>query len=428
MDAHRLTLAALLVLAPGCADSEIPDDLGSRPEDDALLIDSPILQHLAATLENGETLRVSDLFFAERLRFSAAPDPSMLLAMQASEHAALPPLAEPATLRVLTYNTGLLNRWYPFTHVGVPRYRERRAEAPARLLADGWDVLFLQEAWELVDVDRFAAEAKAQGYAIYAGSRDKHAQHGLIILVREALIGEAEQEFGEAQFAAQREIELFPGPGVKRGLIRWSFTHAPTGRRIHLYDTHLTAFPELWQERDVQARDLGGRARGHADGDVVLVGGDCNAGPYYPEDRFGSDGESTITGWWHNTMMYPLMLHYGGLYDSHSAVQPAQDVTRMQQLLLPFELGPYADAPLAGRCAQIPGDTFTGSDCNSLYFEQYGATEYPARLDYIFVRDVERHVRVVATALEYTEPLDFGAAGSFELSDHYGQSATLQIE
>lgn len=428
MNAHRLTLAALLVLAPACADDEIPEDLGSRPEDEVMLVDSPILQHLAAALDDGATLRTSDLFYAERLRFTAAPDPSALLAAQASEHAALPPLAAPATLKVLTYNVGLLNRWYPFTHVGVPYYVERRAEVPARLLGDGWDVLFLQEAWELVDVERLAAEAKRQGYAIYAGSEDRHAQHGLVILVREALIGDPKQEFGEAQYAAQREIELFPGPGIKRGLIRWSFTHAPTGRRIHLYATHLTAFPELWQERDVQARVLGGHAKSHDDGDVVLVGGDFNAGPYYPEDRFGSTGEEVLTGWWHNAMMYPLMLHYGGLYDSRSALQPAADVTRMQQLLLPFEFGPYIEEPLAGRCATIPADTFTGTDCNSLYFQQYGATEYPARLDYVFIRDVERHVRVVATALEYTEPLDFGAAGSHELSDHYGQSATLQIE
>lgn len=428
MHAHRLTIAALLTLAPACADDEIPNDLGSRPEDDVLLIDSPILQHLAAALEDGDTLRASDLFFAERLRFTAAPDPSELLVMQASEHGALPPLAEPAPLKVLTYNTGLLSRWYPFTHVGVPKYRERRAETAARLLADGWDVLFLQEVWDLVDVERFAAEAKAQGYAIYAGSEKKHAQHGLVMLVREALIAEAEQEFAEEQYEAQREIELFPGPGIKRGLLGWSFTHAPTGRRVHLYATHFTAFPELWQERDVQARVLGGRARSHADEDVVLVGGDLNAGPYYPEDSFGSDGEATLSGWWHNAMMYPLMLHYGGLYDSHSALSPAQDVARMQQLKLPFEFGPYKAEPLAGRCAEIPVDTFTGTDCNSLYFGQYGATEYPARLDYIFVRDVGQHVRVVSSALEYTEPLDFGAAGRFELSDHYGQSATLQIE
>ena len=141
-----------------------------------------------------------------------------------------------------------------------------------------------------------------------------------------------------------------------------------------------------------------------------------------------SDGDTVVSEWWHNTMMYPLMLHYGGMYDSHSALAPASDVARMNQLLLPFSLGAYLDAPLAGRCADIPVDTFTATDCNSLYFQQYAATEYPARIDYVMIRDVARHVRVTASDLVYTEPLDFGAAGSFELSDHFGLGTTLQIE
>lgn len=425
----RRSLAALaLLLAPACADDEVPADLGTWPEDQVKLVDSPALAHLAAAAEGGDGLVVADLFHPERLTFKTAPDPSALYAAQAAEHAALPPLAEAEPLRVLTYNVGLLSRWYPFTHVGVPHYRERRDRSPGLVLGDGWDILFLEEAWELVDVDRFAAEAKARGYAIYSGTPDKHEQHGLVILVREALIGDGPQEFGETQFDAQREIEYFPGPGVKRGFIRWSFTHAPTGRRIHLYATHFTSFPQLFQERDVQARMLGGRAKDHPDDDIVLVGGDFNAGAYYPDDRFGLDGDEVMTGWWHNTMMYPLILHYGGLVDTHSVLEPAHDVERMHQLLLPFDGAAYLDRPLAGRCADIPTDTFTATDCNSIYDEQYAATEYPARLDYIFLRDVGRHVRVSESALVYTDPLDLGAAGTVELSDHYGMSATLQIE
>lgn len=428
MTIRRLVPVTLALLGPACADDEVPADLGTWPEDQVKLVDSPALQHLAAAIAGGAELTVADLFHGDRLDFTAAPDPSPLFAAQAADHAALPPLAASEPLRVLSYNTGLLNRWYPFTHVGVPRYRERRERVASELLAGDWDVLLLQETWELVDVARIAAEAEKRGYAIYSGSERKHEQHGLVILVREALIGDEPQEFVEQQFAAQREIEWFPGPAVKRGFIGWSFTHAPTGRRIHLYCTHLTSFPELWQERDVQARVIGGRASGHDAGDVVLVGGDLNAGPYYPEDSFGKTGDEVIRGWWHNTMMYPLLLHYGGLYDVHSALQPARDVERMNQLLLPFSTEAYLAEPLAGRCADVPVDTFSATDCNSLYFEQYAATEYPARLDYIMVRDVEKHVRVGAAGLVFAEPLDFGAAGSFELSDHFGMEATLQIE
>ncbi len=422
---HALALALLVV---ACGDDEVPADLGTWPEDQVKLVDSPALAHLAAALEGGDALTVADLFHADRLRFKQAPDPTALLAAQAAAHAALPPLADAEPLKVLSYNVGLLSRWYPFTHVGVPHYRERRERTAKQLLGDGWDVLLLEEAWELVDVDRFAAEAKERGYAIYSGTPKKHEQHGLIILVREALIGDAAQEFGETQFDAQREIEYFPGPGVKRGYLQWSFTHAPTGRRIHLYGTHFTSFPELFQERDVQARDLGGRAAKHPDDDIVIVGGDLNAGPYYPDNSFGVDGDEPVLDWWKNTMMYPLMIHYGGLLDTHSALAPAKDVERMQQLLLPFDGAAYLADPLAGRCAAIPVDTFTATDCNAIYFEQYGGTEYPARLDYIFLRDEAHHVRVSASELVYAAPLDFGAAGTIELSDHFGMSATLQIE
>lgn len=426
---RRLWPVVVALVGPACGGAEVPEDLGTWPEDQVKLVDSPALQHIAAALAGGEDMTVADLFYPDRLRFESAPDPSGLLAAQAAEHAALPPLQAYETLRVLSFNTGLLSRWYPFTHVGVPRYRERRERQPTELLSGEWDILLLQETWEVVDVDRFAAEAKKRGYAIYAGSaRKRHEQHGLVILVREALIGGEAQKFTEVQFEAQREIELFPGPGVKRGVIGWSFTHAPTGRRMHVYCTHLTAFPELWQERDTQARTIGGLVRAHGADDIVIVGGDFNAGPYYPEDSFGKSGDGVLSGWWRNTMMYPLMIHYGGLYDSHSALQPARDVERMQQLLLPFSPEKYAAEPLAGRCAEVPIDTFTATDCNSLYFEQYAATEYPARLDYVMIRDPGRHVRVAASELVFTEPLDFGAAGSFELSDHYGMSATLQIE
>jgi endonuclease/exonuclease/phosphatase family metal-dependent hydrolase len=425
----RRSLAALALLAlPACADDEVPDDLGTWPEDQVKVADSPALAHLAAAIDGGDALSVADLFHPDRLTFKTAPDPSALYAAQATDYAALPALAGAEPLRVLTYNVGLLSRWYPFTHVGVPHYLERRERSPIQLLGDDWDILFLEEAWELVDVDRFAAEAEARGYAIYSGTPKKHEQHGLIILVREALIGDAAQEFAEVQFDAQREIEYFPGPGVKRGYLGWSFTHAPTGRRIHLYGTHFTSFPELFQERDVQARTLGGAAKDHPDDDIVLIGGDFNAGAYYPEDRFGLDGDEVITGWWHNTMMYPLILHYGGVVDTHSLLEPAHDVERMHQLLLPFDGDAYLKQPLAGRCADIPTDTFTGTDCNSIYDEQYAATEFPARLDYIFLRDVGKHVRVTESALVYTAPFDFGGAGKFELSDHYGMSAILQIE
>jgi hypothetical protein len=34
----------------------------------------------------------------------------------------------------------------------------------------------------------------------------------------------------------------------------------------------------------------------------------------------------------------------------------------------------------------MPVDTFTATDCNSMYQHSYAAQEYPARLDYLFYR------------------------------------------
>lgn len=426
MTSRSLALFVALML-PACADEDIPEDLGARVEDRVRLVDDPRLAYLAEALADGADARVEDLFYKERAVFASAPDPTPLFELQAAEHAGLPPLTDAEPLRVLTFNLGLLDRWYPLTHVGAPQMGPRRERLPQELLAGDFDVVCLQEIWELEDVGRFAAEAKEQGYALYFGSKEKHVQHGLAILVRESILGDEEQARVEEQFAAQREIEFFPGPWVKRGFLRWSFTHAPTGRRVHVYDTHMTSFPDLWHERIAQARVIGGEAKSHGGDDVVLVAGDFNAGPHYPEESFGSVDGEPVGEWFNNATMYPLFLHYGDLVDTHSALAPATDVLRMQELLLPFDAAKYLAEPLAGRCEAIAVDAFTGTDCNSLYFEQYAGTEYPARLDYVLLHDPGEHVRVVVSEILYSEPLDFGAAGKFELSDHFAYSTTLQI-
>lgn len=425
---RRRFVALLLVLTPpACGDEDIPPDLGERPEDRVRLADDPRLAHLADALADGAEARVEDLFRGDRAQFADPPDPTALFELQAADHAGLPPLTAAEPLRVLTFNLGLLDRWYAFTRLVAPQIGPRRDRIPRELLAGDFDVICLQEIWEMEDVDRFAAEAARSGYALYFGSEEEHVQHGLAILVRAALLGDQPQTRAEQQFAAQREIEFFPGPWIKRGYLRWSFTHAPTGRRMHVYNTHLTSFPELWHERLAQVRALGGAVDEHVDDDIVLVAGDFNAGPYYPEDSFGEVEGDAVGEWFNNATAYPLMLFYGDLIDTHSALTPATDVARMQQLLLPFDAGEYRAAPLAGRCAVIAADAFTGTDCNSLYRAQYLATEYPARLDYVLLRDRGEHVRVLASELLFTDPLDFGAAGRFELSDHYAYATTLQV-
>ncbi len=308
------TLALGGAVLCACSPSMLPADLGEDPLDRARLVGSPALEHLAAALPDANALTVEDLF-RERPAYVRAPDPSPLLERMEAEHAALLPLAVAEPLRVLSYNTGLLDRWYPFAVVQVPHVDARRARSPAELLGDGWDVLLLQEVWDERDVRAFEQEAARRGYLVYAGSSmAAHERHGLLMLVREALVDpDGPDERGEETFELQRDVEGFPGPGIERGLLTWRFRHASTGLVIDLFDTHTTAFPELSWVRDAQVRQLGLLAREVPDDEVVLLTGDLNAGAYYPLDRFGEVDCEPVVGWWRNAQAYAFLMHYGGL-------------------------------------------------------------------------------------------------------------------
>ncbi|MCB9716554.1 MAG: endonuclease/exonuclease/phosphatase family protein [Myxococcales bacterium] len=421
MLARRLVLAVPLV-GLGCGAPDLPSDLGDQPEDLVRLVDSPALVHLADALDGPGDTTVEDLF-RDRPGYARAPDPSEWLAQIEADHDALPPLADSVPLRVLTFNTGLLDRWYPFTTVRVPHVDERRERAPAVLLDGEWDVLLLQEVWETPDVETFAREAERRGYLLYAGSDERHEEHGLLVLVREALVDpDGPDERAEHTFELQRGIERFPGPGIERGFLSWTFRHAPTGVVLHLFDAHTTAFPELSPIRDSQVRHLGLAARAVPDDEVALVAGDLNAGPYYPEDEFGSVGGERVHGWWRNAQAHALLMHYGEVFDVLAAIGAARDVELMDQLP-PF--GPvYLEEPLGDerRCESL-GGVFTATDCNSLYREQYMGTEYPARLDHMMLRDPSGLVRVDDGGVEYDELQREG----WELSDHYGIGAVLWV-
>src|SRR5690606_358362 len=152
-------------------------DLGEHPLDAVPLADSPALAHLAAAMDDPDGVTVEELY-RQRPGYARAPDPSALLDGTRVEHEALLPLAAPEPLRVLSFNTGLLDRWYPFVVVQVPHVDARRERSPAELLGDGWDVLLLQEVWDERDVEAFEQEAARRGYLSYAGSSERHEEHG----------------------------------------------------------------------------------------------------------------------------------------------------------------------------------------------------------------------------------------------------------
>lgn len=376
-----------------------PDDLGEAPRDRVPIANAEALAHFVDALEDRSLTTVADLF-RPRLRLAAAPNPSALFdgwRRRADGH------GEP--LRVLTYNTGLLSRHSRAFSMEVPEIAHRRAKLPPRLFADGWDALLLQEVWEPSDVHAFEREGAAAGYAVFAGTR--HDEHGLLTAVRKAVMDpNAAQHFAEQQFAQQRRVEHFPGPGIRRGFVTWTFRHARTGLRIALFNTHTTAFLPYRALRMCQVRELGRAAAAGNPGGLTIVGGDVNSAPYYRDDAY-RDGPA---GWWANTLPYHSLHHYGGLVDAHVVAGAADDVTLGNKVAL-------------GRDVDTQRSTFTVTDGNSLYARQFSGLEFPARIDHVLFRDPSGRVSVDSSALQYTEPL----AEGFELSDHYGVGTTFRI-
>jgi endonuclease/exonuclease/phosphatase family metal-dependent hydrolase len=431
-----LALGALLGAPAALACRDPAPPLGAHKKDQALLAGSRELAHLALALRppgaaiggligvdpDGPT--VLDLLDGPPPAFTAAPNPQFLLTVDRSlgeQRAAAAPSAAP--LRALSYNTGLLDRRYIGGHVAVPHRTSRREALPKAVLNDGWDVILLQEVWEWEDVARFAAAAEAAGYRWWAGEERRHVQHGVMILVKAALVSGPEERT-EGQFEVQRRIERWPGPNVRRGWLTWTFTHAPTGRRLRVASSHPQAWPQFWRERSLQARQLGLAVADAPDDVIVLLGADLNAAPYYPHDQFGEVKGKPVDQWWRNAITYPLIRHYGDLLDVAALAAPAGDVTAMAAL--PAWAPSWTRQALGGACAGVQPGVFSATDCNSLYFASYAGEEYPARLDYLFLRDLQGVVGVHGTGHAYVDPVDL-PTGRHELSDHYGVWAALSI-
>lgn len=425
-------ITVLMLAGVGCA-VRPPKDLGALPIDQASLTETEVLAHLGAALSDearAEISQLDQLIRADEVVFGSAPDPSALFESRRAAHAALPPLAEGATeLRVLTFNTALLDRTYLGNRVQMPKMAERKPVMGERLLRLGYDVLLLQEMWEWDDVQALQAAGEAAGYTVYGGSPEKHREHGLAIAVRTELIApDAPQDRREQQFGAQRKLEYFPGPDVKRGWLTWSFTLAGTEQRIHLYDLHATSFVSFWLQRELQAREVGAAVSTHPVDDIVLLGGDLNSGPYYATDVW-VDGENTeVGGWWRNAVAYALWLHYGEMYDVFNAVEIPQDVSLGDTIPDPRDHRVFLIEPYGRErwCGEVEGVVFTATDCNPLYFESYAGTEFPARLDHLMVRDPSQRVRIMEADIVLDKPVFFGGR-ELNMSDHYGIEARMLI-
>lgn len=368
-----------------------PPDLGRHPADDVPLSRSPDLAHIAAALPGRYAHSpVSCLLSARAPRPERGPDPTALFAAEA---AGAEPLASGPIVRVLSYNTALLGRDYLDKRVEMPRLAERRPLLAETLLskAAGHDILLLQEVWDWADVERFEAVAEREGFVVWAGSREHHEEHGLVVCVRANVI-EQQGWRAEGTYGCQYPLEFSPGPRVRRGWLSWQLTIG--GRDVWLFNTHLAPFPRFWRVRLQQARELGLAVADVAANACVVVGGDMNAAAWYPQDHLATGDGRIVGDWWANAMSYGLLRHYGGL----------------------------TDAAVRGGLVTAPGEEqgHTATDENTLHAYSYLDTEFPARMDHVLVRGP---LAVRSCRIAYRERL----AAGYELSDHYGVEATLQI-
>jgi len=392
--------------------------LGDDPLDQAALADVPELQHLG---DAGAT-DVLDLF-EKKLQFTSAPDPTALFQATADANDAVDIGTGAVALKLLSYNTGLLDRGYLGGHVAVPHIDPRRAALPDALIAGDYDVLFLEEVWELSDVAALKQALEPAGYTLYAGSDKVHEQTGVVIAVRTSLIDGGLTVTEAGQYDAQRKLEHWPGPNLKRGWIHVAFDLAGTSRTVDLFCTHLTPFYDKWRTRNLQARQLGIEIDTVASDHVVFMSGDLNAGPYYAADTWTDGDGKDHTGWWENAAMEPLLMYYGDLQDAHAALAPTLDKVRGDAAPLGGNLDvPYGDASY---CESSPHDTFTSTDCNALSFSEYAGTEFPARMDHLLYRG-QGAVKVVDASLAFVDPMDF-SDGTYEFSDHYGTSVDVEV-
>ena len=428
---HRLLIVLFFVSGCAACGPQVPKTIGDLPMDKVALGGTPTLAYLQNALASDKEISVAQLFVEEKIEFANAPDPSTLFAERwnTARQAPRPRIAQ--QLKVLTYNVGLLDRAKIFgfiDRVAVPEIEARRAVLPDAVLELGYDVVLLQEVWELRDVDAFQTAATKHGYRSYAGTDANHPAHGLMMLVKDAIVdANAGEEKSETFYEVQYDLENFPGPGLRRAYLSWRLT-TTQGIALHLFDTHTTAFEDYWRVRMAQARELGLAVAAVPAEDFVIVGGDLNAAPYYDDTNWRRPDGSEFTEWWQNAIAYPLLLFYGDLQDALVAARPAQDVALGR--LVPQN--PATSAQIVygspGYCERTPNVVFTATDCNSLAFRSYAGQAPPERIDYIMYRASGRAVYVASADLVFTDQRAFPEVGTFELSDHYGILSELHIE
>ena len=421
------------LFAAGCAGALGPVPIGGDDADAFVLADTPAMAHIAAALEGEEGLTLGALIEkGDGVSFSSTPNPTKLLTNTNTldDNRAR---GDRQPLTVLSYNVALLDvdlfNIIPYTE--SPNIPQRRRVLPGLIFETGADIVLLQELWLAQDVDTFTSRALSAGYHPFGHER-RSGNDGLIIFVREDVIaGGSTHDVEFKAYASQVGTEYWPGPGIARGWMSVRFVHNTIGE-IRVFNTHMQAFPENWLGRVKQARELGIEMQQETatTGAFVLVGGDLNAGPYYKNSTWTSPDASTVDRWFHNAISYPTLLTYGNLVDAaimgRPAVETLADITLGDTVRNDSTRALEFPGAEDGWCERTPAVTFTATDCNGLYFQQYGGTESPARLDHIFVSDVGERVVVNSSEIVFTDKRTFGDV-VVEPSDHFGIRVDLLV-
>lgn len=426
-------IAGLSAGAVGCNDGVGGIPIGKDDADDFKLGGVPVLKHIADALEGGSDLTIGELITrGDDVVFNKAPNPAQLLKdINTLDDERSRAGREP--LSVLTWNVALLDAaifgFIPY--VSSPNLDQRRRVLPGLAFETGADVILLQELWVAEDVEAFERRARGAGYVGFSHDRGS-GNDGLIVFVRSDVIaGGTTATVDFSPYASQVGTEYFPGPGIARGWMSVNFVHAGIGP-VTVFNTHMQAFPENWLGRVKQARELGieMRAAKEENNSFVLVGGDFNSGPYYKNAEWTSPDASTIDRWFHNAIAWPTLLAYGELVDAAIMGRSAEDAIADVTLgdTVRNDSTKALDIPGAeqGWCERTPATTFTATDCNKLYFQQYAGTEAPARLDHIFVNDEDGRVVVEGSTLMFTDKQEFGDL-VVEPSDHYGVRVDMLV-
>lgn len=426
-----LTVSMTLILVSGCQTGNIYN----TQFDNATVKSIPQFEHLQNALSqddaNLKDLQVKELIEAEDVSFANAPNPGKLLESDYLKNKKTAMPKNPVRLKVISYNTGLLDRvkiMGMFGRVAVPFKKNRVNHIFSTVQNEEADFIFLQEIWEPEDLDIIKKNASQGGYIAYSGTRLQN-KHGLLILVKKTILDSSISQ-REIFYNSQFGLEHWPGPNLKRAYLHWRIKIKNSNRVISLFNTHLTASLNNWQVRNEQNITLG-KAVHKQKTDQVFIGGDFNSATYYKFNQYTSPTGIVSDNWWKNSISYFLFRYYSKSIDTYAAANRVKNDINFGDKLQ-NNVGDKVNIPygIEGFCKNTVPFVFTATECNSLYFQNYRGEELPARMDFVFAVPAQNtQMKILSSKIKMTKKtIVVSKNRKVEASDHYAIVSEIAIE